>query len=212
VLSATSIWCLLAEFYGLCSMRTFTLFVSLPAMFIVAALAWVDRRTGDRRLWNAVIVGAVAGLAAAAAYDVFRLPFVFARQLNLQSVVPPLALFKVFPRFGAMILSQPVEQPGYSLSAHLLGWTYHFSNGLTFGIMYLAALSDAAKRHWVWGMVMAAGLEAGMLFTPYPNMFGIKVTATFIAVTLAAHLIFGAVLGLTVRRMLRVVPERNVPA
>jgi hypothetical protein len=26
-LAATSIWCLLAEFYGLCSMRTFTLFI-----------------------------------------------------------------------------------------------------------------------------------------------------------------------------------------
>jgi hypothetical protein len=190
-------------------MRTFTLFVSLPAMFIIAALAWLDRLAGDRRLWNAVIVGAVAGLLAAAAYDIFRLPFVFARQLNLQSVIPPLALFKVFPRFGALILGQPVEQPAYSLGTHLLGWTYHFSNGLTFGVMYLAALGDAAKRPWVWGMVMAAGLEAGMLFTPYPNMFGIKVTATFIAVTLAAHLIFGAVLGLTVRRLTRNAPERN---
>ena len=184
-------------------MRTFTLFVSVPAILVLAALAWIDRSRGDRRLWNAVLVGATAGLLAAVAYDVFRLPFVFARQLNIQSVVPPLALFKVFPRFGAMILGQPVEQNAYSLSAHLIGWSYHFSNGLTFGIMYLAALGDVAKRYWVWGMVMAAGLEAGMLFTPYPNMFGIKVSATFIAVTLLAHLIFGAVLGLAVRWMMR---------
>ena len=30
-LSAMSIWCLLAEFYGLCSMRSFTLYALIPA-------------------------------------------------------------------------------------------------------------------------------------------------------------------------------------
>ena len=38
-LAATSIWCLLAEFYGVCSMRAFTLWVSLPAMVALATLA-----------------------------------------------------------------------------------------------------------------------------------------------------------------------------
>ena len=47
---------------------------------------------------------------AAVAYDVFRLPFVFAREWGISSVVPPMNLFKVFPRFGAMILAQPLEQ------------------------------------------------------------------------------------------------------
>ncbi len=41
VLAATSIWCLLADFYGLCSMRTFTLFISLPALTILTAMATV---------------------------------------------------------------------------------------------------------------------------------------------------------------------------
>jgi len=77
------------------------------------------------------------------AYDVFRLPFVFAKEWGIASVVPPMNLFKVFPRFGAMILGQPVEQTTYTLAADLVGWTYHFSNGLTFGIMYLAMIGDA---------------------------------------------------------------------
>jgi hypothetical protein len=57
VLSATSIWCLLAEFYGLCSMRTFTFFISLPALMVLAALTFVDRARGNQRLWRGVIVG-----------------------------------------------------------------------------------------------------------------------------------------------------------
>jgi hypothetical protein len=49
----------------------------------------------------------------------------------------------------------------------------------------------------MWGVPMAVGLEVGMLVTPYPNVFGIPVTATFVAVTLAAHAIFGVVMGLS---------------
>jgi hypothetical protein len=35
----------------------------------------------------------MAGLVAAVAYDVFRLPFVFANQLGISSVVPPMPLW-----------------------------------------------------------------------------------------------------------------------
>src|SRR5205085_2237896 len=110
-------------------------------------------------------------------------------------------LFKVFPRFGAMILGEPIEQTSYSVAAQLLGWLYHFSNGATFGVMYVAMVGNPSKRHWAWAIVMAVGLELGMLLTPYPQVFGIPVNARFIMVTIAAHGIFGVCLGLTVRWM-----------
>ena len=78
-LAATSIWCLLADFYGLLSMRAFTLCIFLPTLAVLAALAWSDQQRGDRRLWQAIVIGTVAGFVAAVAYDLFRLPFVFAR-------------------------------------------------------------------------------------------------------------------------------------
>src|SRR5437867_1095842 len=169
MLAASSIACLLADFYRLCPMRTFTLFIFLPATLLLFAWAVADRLWGNRQLWRGVMIGVAAGLIAAVAYDLFRLPFVYARAWGIESVVPPLNLFKVFPRFGAMILAQPVEQSSYSLAAHLIGWAYHFSNGLTFGIMYLALIGDGTRRHWIWAVVMAVGLELGMLFTPYPK-------------------------------------------
>src|SRR3954469_7647847 len=79
-LSATSIWCLLAEFYGLCSMRTFTFAVLVPATVTVLRLALLDGGRGDGDLWRAGLVGSAAGLVAAVPYDVLRLPFVFARE------------------------------------------------------------------------------------------------------------------------------------
>jgi hypothetical protein len=203
ILSSTSIWCLLAEFYGLCSMRQFTLAILLPATVALIVLAVVDHARGDGVLARAVVVGAIAGFVAACAYDVLRLPFVFSQAWRLTAVVPPMNLFKVFPRFGAMILGEPLEQPTYSLAAHLVGWTYHFSNGITFGVMYLAMIGDALRRSWWWGVALAAGLELAMLLTPYTGFFGIHLTALFVAVTVAAHIVFGAVLGLFARRLAR---------
>ena len=199
VLAATSIWCLLAEMYGLCNMRTFTFVILLPATVALYGLALLDRTRGDRRLWRAVVVGTLAGLVGAIAYDLFRLPFVFSDAWGLGRLgVPQMPLFKVFPRFGALILGQPLEQPSYSLAAHLIGWAYHFSNGATFGVMFAAMIGDAQRRTgggWPWAVLMAVGIEACLLLSPYAQFFGIHLNARFIAVTLAAHVVFGLGMG-----------------
>lgn len=200
LLAATSIWCLLAQFYGLCPMRQFAIFILLPATLALIAWAALDAMRGTGVIYRAVVIGSVGGLIAAVAYDVFRLPFVFARPLGIDAVVPAMSLFKVFPRFGAMLLGEAIEQPAYSLAAHLLGWAYHFSNGATFGIMYLALLGDP-RRHWLWAVLFAVGLELAMLFTPYASVFSIHITLTFVVVTLTAHLVFGVCLGVTLRRL-----------
>src|SRR2546429_429681 len=87
-------------------MRIFTLFIFLPAMILLFAVALLDRQLGNRDLWRAVLIGIAGGLLAAIAYDVFRLPFVFAKEWGISSIVPPMKLFKVFPRFGAMFFFQ----------------------------------------------------------------------------------------------------------
>ena len=202
-LASSSIACLLADFYKLCPMDVFTLFIFLPALIVLGAIAVLDRRNGDGHVWRAVVIGLVSGLVAAVAYDVFRLPFVFAREWGLTAVVPPMPLFKVFPRFGAMVLGQPVEQPTYTLAAQIVGWTYHFSNGATFGVMYLALIGDARRHHWSWAVLFAVGIELGMLLTPYAAAFGIPLNARFVIVTVAAHAIFGVTLGFAVRAFSR---------
>ena len=155
----------------------------------------LDRQRGAGHVWRAVWIGILGGLLAALTYDAFRLPFVFAKEWGIDSIVPPMKLFKVFPRFGAMVLGQPIEQPTYSFVTHIIGWIYHFSNGATFGVMYLALIGDARRRHWSWAVLFALTLELAMLFTPYPGVFSIPVTARFVVVTIAAHAVFGVALG-----------------
>jgi hypothetical protein len=205
-LAFSSIACLLADFYQLCPMSTFTLFIFLPALIALGVVAVMDRRRGEGHVWRAVWVGMLGGLIAAVAYDVFRLPFVFAKDWGIDALVKPMPLFKVFPRFGAMVLGEPIEQSHYSIAAQVIGWLYHFSNGATFGVMYLALIGDTRRRHWLWAVGFAVGLELGMLFTPYTAVFNIPLTARFVIVTVMAHGIFGAGLGLTVRGL----AERSV--
>ena len=128
---------------------------------------------------------------------------------HIDSVVPAMPLFKVFPQFGIMILGKwgwtadafADSAASPTPAAHVVGWAYHFSNGMSFGIMYLALIGSAARRSWMWGIVMATGIEATLLLTPYAKTFGIPVTTTFVVVTMSAHVIFGAVMGLVCRRL-----------
>jgi hypothetical protein len=201
-LSATSIWCLLAEFYGLCSMRLFTLAVLIPSTAALIVMDCIDFFRGNGQLFRALMIGAVGGLLAAVAYDLFRIPFVVAHANGVGPAWARLPLFAVFPQFGAMILRAPSagHEAPFTLSEHVLGWIYHFSNGITFGVMYMAMIGDARRRSWLWAVALAAGLELAMLFTPYTGFFGINFTARFVVVTLLAHLIFGVALGLYSRR------------
>lgn len=205
-LSATSIWCLLAEMYGLCDMRTFFFSILMPSTVLLYGMAGLDKLRGDGRLWRAVVLGTLAGLFGAVAYDIFRLPFVFSDAWGMGRFgIPQMPLFKVFPRFGALILGEPLEQPSYSLAAHLLGWGYHFSNGATFGVMFASmyagareAFSTANGSAWKaipWATLMAVGIELCLLASPYATFFGIHLTPRFIVVTMIAHIIFGLGLG-----------------
>jgi hypothetical protein len=198
-LAASSIWCLLAEMYHLIEMRTFFYAILLPASVLLYGIAVLDQGRGQGRLWRAVMIGTIAGLIGALAYDIFRLPFVYSSELGLNRIgIPYMPLFKVFPRFGALILGQPVEQEQYSLMAQAVGWSYHFSNGATFGVMFAALVGDSKQRYagglW-WAVLMAVGIEACLLLSPYTRFFSLSLSWQFVIVTLAAHVVFGLGMG-----------------
>jgi hypothetical protein len=128
-----------------------------------------------RQRW--ILQAATGGIVAALAYDLYRLPFV----LN------GAPLFKVFPRFGEMILGA-----GHP-AMHVMGWAYHFLNGAALGIMLVAAVPQ--RRLFLGGICWALLVEALLLLTPYADFFGLKKDARFLFLTASAHLIFGIVLG-----------------
>ena len=193
VLAWLSFGCLLGQFYGLWTMHLFGCWVLPPATALLAAAAYLHRHRpdglGSPYTW--IVQGAVGGVVAAAAYDLYRLPFVL-------SGAP---LFKVFPRFGELLLGG--TEPRWLV--HGLGWTYHFSNGAALGIMFLVMASCVRRPMLFWGAVAwAAFVEGMLLLTPYAAFFGLKLNGRFLFLTASAHLVFGVVLGLYCRRRLAV--------
>jgi hypothetical protein len=183
-LAFLSFACLLGQFYGFWTMQFFGCWVLPPATVALAIIAYRARRerdgTGNPHTW--IVQGAIGGVLAAFAYDLFRLPFVLGGA----------PLFKVFPRFGELLLgaSEPVWL------VQFLGWAYHFSNGAALGIMFLAMVVQPSPRALFWGAVAwALFIEAMLLLTPYTAFFGLPLDSRFLFLTLSAHLIFGLVLG-----------------
>ncbi len=191
-LASLSFACLLGQFYGLWSMRVFGCWVLPPSTALLAFVAYRNRGrgTGLDNPYAWIVHGAIAGVVAAVAYDLYRLPFVMAGA----------PLFKVFPRFGELLLGG--TEPRWLVQT--LGWTYHFSNGAALGIMFLAMASWFRKPRLFWGAVAwALFVEAMLLVTPYTGFFELKLDGRFLFLTASAHLVFGITLGAWLHRRFR---------
>jgi hypothetical protein len=186
LLASLSFACLLGQFYGLWSMQWFGCWVLPPATIALIVAAWLDRCASapGPRLW--IVQGAIGGVIAAVAYDLYRLPF----------VLHGAPLFTVFGKFGNMLLGRGVDAPA-SLDAQLLGWTYHFSNGAALGIMFLAMVIRPSRRLLFCGaLAWALCVEAILLMTPYASYFGLPLNGMFLFLTASAHAVFGIALGI----------------
>src|SRR5206468_4472153 len=111
-------------------------------------------------------------------------------------------------RFGELLLGN--TEPRWLV--HSLGWTYHLSNGVALGIMFLAVTSLFKKpRFFVGAICWALLVEALLLLTPYTAFFGLLLDGKFLLLTLSAHLIFGIALGAYCRACIAnpATPERT---
>ena len=190
-LAFLSFACLLGQFFGFWTMHLFGCWVLPPATALLAVIAWRARRLArdltSPHTW--IVQGAIGGVVAALAYDLYRLPFVLGGA----------PLFKVFPRFGQLLLG--ANEPAWFVQ--LLGWSYHFSNGAALGIMFLAMVVRPNPRVLFWGAVAwALFIEAMLLLTPYTKFFGLALNGRFLFLTVSAHLVFGLTLGWWCRQRL----------
>jgi hypothetical protein len=94
-----------------------------------------------------------------------------------------------------------------------LGWLYHSSNGISFGLMYAAlAVPPGPLTAVAWGL----SLEGAMLLTPYAEVFGYQRDARFMAITIGSHACYGLTLWLALRhsspRLTRTIAGSGVAA
>lgn len=182
ILALLSVAPLLAWTFGLGSFSSWFLYVTAPAWITLLA-AGLLTKSRLPKLRTALIAGALGGLLGTFAYDIFRIPF----------AAIGFRLFSPIESYGVLLLSAQ----GSSGWTDLAGWTFHFFNGMAFGVAYAAVALD---RHWGWAIAWAMVLETATVVTPFADAYALRGRWGVIAIAYAAHLPYGLALGYVVSR------------
>lgn len=180
---ATSGTALLAKVYGLMSMRTSTLALALPCCVGLAAVWMWAVRARRQTLASMLSVGFLGGLAGTIAYDLVRIPF----HLAGQRIFAPIAAYGIW-------ISDASTSSRFT---DVTGWTYHFSNGITFGMMYALFFLG---RGWGWAVVWGLTLETIALVSPFGRIFSMTGNYSAIGIAYAGHIAWGVPLGVLVHQ------------
>jgi hypothetical protein len=122
-------------------------------------------------------VGAFGGLLGTFAYDLFRIPFLL---LGYRLLAP-------IDSYGVLIAGADSSGPWTGL----LGWMFHFANGIGFGISYAVI---AASRRWQWALLWGLAIETLNVASPVAGLYALR-GAGLLAIAYSGHLAYGAVLG-----------------
>jgi hypothetical protein len=167
------------------------------AVVCLGAAAVVLRRVPRPVAREIVVVaraGLIAGFVGTLAYDVTRVGLSFAEP-------SPYNPFEAIRQFGLGVF--PGGSPEVVMAA---GYTVHFLNGSTFGVIYATFAGRRIRAVWaaalagvIWGMTLV--VLQGIL---YPGWLRITdMLAEFLVIAGLGHVAYGATLGLSVRWLLK---------
>ena len=182
----------------------------IPSVIVIFAIG-IFARLKFPRLSNRIFVGMAAGGIATFLLEAIRIPgYMFTKWIPLDSMISLPGLFLTEKITSLSEVKQVIMQSGVAmnlyhapLDAFFVGALWHFWNGATFGIIYALLIG---KGKWWYGMIWASIIEIVMMLAPYliimKGPFGIEHMDGYniFAITLIAHLGFGAVLGILVQK------------
>jgi hypothetical protein len=174
---------LLAKVYGLGPMHLTWLTFMLPSLLVVAAIWIYSAKHGSHYTAPALLLGLLGGFIGTIGYDLARIPFM----LMGQRVFGPISAYGVWLCDASS--SSPLTE--------WTGWLYHFSNGVTFGMMYALV---ARRRHWGWAVAWAMLLETIALVCPLGQIFSITGNYKAMGIAYLGHVAYGLPLGWIVWR------------
>ncbi len=210
ILSGTSASLLLIPPLGIIPYATFRDIAIIPSVIIIFIIGILSRSKFPR-LSNRLFVGMSAGAIASLALEAIRIPgYMFAKWMPMDSMISLPGLLLTEKITALSEVKQVIMRSGVTMNlytapmdAFLAGGLWHFWNGATFGIIYALLLG---KGKWWYGLIWAVIIEMVMMMAPYliimKGPFGVEHMDGYniFVLTLIAHLVFGAVLGIIVQK------------
>ena len=162
--------------------------LALPASGLLVGVAFAGRREHDRLavVADRIVAGAFWGLVATLAYDAARPLLVWGLSLDF-------APYRAHATFGTLVTGQPRG----TATATIVGWGYHFWNGIGFATMFALV---RPRGPWWAGLIWALGLQA-LMMALYPRFLEVRLDDPgFLVTTIVGHGVYGVVLGATLAR------------
>ena len=169
---------------GYASMADLGRWALIPSIAVVLFLSFWARIQGMSSLLNRIVAGAGAGLLATAGLEVVRsISFHYG---GMPGNLPEL--------LGVFLTNRIMDGP--NVFSDLLGWGYHFWNGLCFGVIYTVLLGRKGTS-----VGLGYGMLIGLVFLLSPavssqgiGFMGKDMPAMPLTVAIA-HGVFGTILG-----------------
>lgn len=181
-----------AAMAGWASMPVLGKWLLLPCIMIIAAIYLLSRIQDRKVLSHRMLIGAVSGLIATVGLEVVR---IFGFKMGWMPGDMPKLL-------GVLLTNRFMEGP--SAWSNILGYAYHYLNGVSFGIIFVVLFGR--KPSW-WGLVYALLIGTGFLLSPAVKAMGVGLMGTglpgMIEIVYGAHVVFGLILGYLAHRWLQ---------
>lgn len=195
------------EIVSYATFRDAAIIPSVAAIFVIGILM----RKKFPRLSNRIFVGMAAGTIASFALEAIRIPgYMVTKWIPMDSMISLPGLLLTEKITSLSELRQIIMDSGVAMNlyhappdAFVVGALWHFWNGATFGIIYALIIG---KGRWWYGVIWAFIIEIVMMIAPYliamKGPFGINHMDGYnlFVITLCAHLVFGAVLGVLIQK------------
>lgn len=180
-LSPNLFWIAQAGYAPLSTLGMRVLIPSIGILLALLALAYLRQR---RRLVNRILAGAAAGFIATMGLEIVR--FSSFHLGGMPGSMPEL--------LGVLMLNRFMEGP--SFLSNVVGWSYHFWNGVTFGIVFAVVFGQKPRA---WALVFAELVGLGFLVSPAVKAMGIGFMGLGMlampVTVVVAHTVYGLILG-----------------
>ena len=160
----------------------------IPSAIIIILLIIICYYWGANDLSRQIRKGLLAGLAATIGLEIVR-------EIGFHLGGMPGDMPKLL---GVLLLNQFAQGP--DTLSNIAGWSYHFWNGASFGIIYSVLFGRG--KIW-WGIIYALLIGIGFMASPAViplgiGHFGASFGIGFPITVISAHLAFGTILGLLI--------------
>jgi hypothetical protein len=176
---------------GFANMAELTRWLLLPSIGLLAAVIALSFGLGHGVLGHRMIAGLAAGAIATLGLEIVR-----TTSFHLGGMPGDL------PRLLGVLMTDRFML-GPSRFSDVLGYSYHFWNGACFGLIFAVIFG---RRSLSWTLIYGLFIGVGFLASPAVQAMGVGFFAlqkpTMIVTVVVAHIAFGLILGLLLRRWL----------